>query len=310
MFERGLKIARAKEDRWNEFESLRALLQLELETVSVAKALARSAELLEVAAKMGDGSELAVARSLDALVRICRGDQAAECLLDEALAGLRGADVKGVLAYVLSLAAERDVENGRFDIAEQRAKEALRAAETVNRRSQAALARTLLARVALAQGNAPAARRHLDYLLQAAEQRPLSARAQAALSQLHGELGKQVVDEIPPFEGAAFALVRPLAEPRNHPHVAFDLVVTHEPMSFVKSHRRVIDFDGQRHARVSELARARRERVEQIPADALVAFGTRHRDGHARGHFVDEAVPVVLRGEQPAPRRSQNDAGA
>jgi hypothetical protein len=144
--------------------------------------------LLEVAAKMGDGSELAVARSLDVLARICQGDMAAEGLLDDALAKLRGADVKGVLAYVLSFAAERDVESGRLEIAEHRAKEALRAAETVSRWSQAALARAILARVSLARGDAAAAMGHVDDLLPDAEQRKLSARSRAALARLQGAL--------------------------------------------------------------------------------------------------------------------------
>jgi hypothetical protein len=184
MFERGLFLAREKEDRWSEFEGLRALVQLELEAASVEKALTRSSELLEVAVKMGDGSELAVARSLHALARASRGDEAAESLLDEALAGLRGADVKGILAYVLSCAAERDVENGRVDIAEQRAREALRAAETVSRRSQAAIARAILARVALARGDAAAAQAHIDDLPSEAG---LSARARAALARLRSD---------------------------------------------------------------------------------------------------------------------------
>jgi DNA-binding SARP family transcriptional activator len=184
LFERGLELARIKEDRWSEFECLRAVVQLELEARSPAKALARLPQLLDVASKMGEGSELVVARALDSLARFCRGDDGAEALLEEAIVGLRGADTKGVLAIVLGFAAERDIDEGRVEMAERRAEEALRAAEAVSRKSQAALARTILARVALALGDAVTARRQIEGFLSEPNQRLLSARARDAIVRL------------------------------------------------------------------------------------------------------------------------------
>jgi tetratricopeptide (TPR) repeat protein len=173
MFERGLELARAREDRWSEFETLRALTQLELDAGLQVAALARSADLLEVAARMGDGSELAVARALDCLGRFSRNDEGAEGLFDEALAALRGADVK---------------------VAEERATEALRAAEAVSRRSQSALARSILARVALARGDVAAARLRVENVLPETERQKLSARARATLLELAGALAEARAD--------------------------------------------------------------------------------------------------------------------
>ncbi len=194
MFERGLELARAREDRWSEFETLRALTQLELDAGLQAAALARSADLLEVAARMGDGSELAVARALDCLGRFSRNDEGAEGLFDDALAALRGADVKGVLAYVLALAAEHDLRNERIDVAEERATEALRAADAVSRRSQSALARSILARVALARGDVAGATLRVESVLPETEQQKLSARARTTLAELAGALAEARAD--------------------------------------------------------------------------------------------------------------------
>jgi hypothetical protein len=111
---------------------------------------------------MSEGSELAAAQALQALERFIRGETGADLSLEQELEGLRSVDAKGMAAYVLVVAAECDAESGRFDAAERRADEALALATAVNRRSQMALARAVLGRVASARGDHRTAKRHFD----------------------------------------------------------------------------------------------------------------------------------------------------
>jgi hypothetical protein len=121
------------------------------------------------------------------------GDDEGRGRLERAIDVLREVDAKGMFAVVSIFAAEVDLEKGRPEVARARADAALAAALAVERRSQAALARTILGRVALLSGDATAARREVlatlrDYV------RPLglSARARAAVSSLAASLGVDV----------------------------------------------------------------------------------------------------------------------
>src|SRR5262249_9500064 len=149
-----LDLVRAEGDRWSEYECLRALVQLEIERHVVPAESRYTTELVEVAAKMGDGSTVHVAGALASLLALRRGEPGACEAIEAAIVPLRDVDAKGMLAYTLTIAAEADIEAGRFDDAEKRADEALAAASAVGRRSQMTLARTLLSRVALGRGNA------------------------------------------------------------------------------------------------------------------------------------------------------------
>jgi hypothetical protein len=184
--ERALDLARSKEDRWAEYECLRSLVQLELEA---GRPTDRCADLLAVASKMGEGSELPTARALDALDALVRGKPQAEDAIESALESLRNLDAKGMSAYVLIFAAEHDVTAGQLDRAERRATEALRAAALVKRLSQAALARAVLGRVALLRGDPAGARRYLE-AVQPDLARPtaLSRRARRAVLALEAAL--------------------------------------------------------------------------------------------------------------------------
>lgn len=180
--ERALVLSRGVEDRWAEYECLRQLVQLDIE---VGNRTERCAELLSVASKMSEGSELPAARALQALEGFIRDEPGAEDSLERALEGLRSVDAKGMSAYVLVVAAEHDFESGRSEAAGRRAGEALALATAVNRRSQMALARAVLGRVASACRDHRAAKRHLDAI------RPdlddplmLSARARRAADDL------------------------------------------------------------------------------------------------------------------------------
>jgi hypothetical protein len=81
--ERALALSRATEDRWIEYECLRQLVQLDLE---MGRRTGRCAELVMVASKMGEGSELpVVGRSKPRAAPETGGAEA----LERALEGLR-----------------------------------------------------------------------------------------------------------------------------------------------------------------------------------------------------------------------------
>jgi len=184
-FEQVLGLARAEGERWAEYECLRALVELEIEAKVMPARKSHVAELVEVAAKMGEGSSVSVARALESLLSLRHGDPDAGGAVDRALAMLRDVDAKGMLAYTLTIAAEADIDEKRFDQAEKRAEEALACASAVGRRTQTALARVLLARAALGRGDAGLGRSHFDRALRDLDEAfAVSARARAAVLRL------------------------------------------------------------------------------------------------------------------------------
>jgi DNA-binding SARP family transcriptional activator/energy-coupling factor transporter ATP-binding protein EcfA2 len=142
-------LARRIDSHWEETECLRALTLLALEQGDVESARALGPLLLELAVKMGEGSERPIAEALVSLVRVLQGDGSAEEALDFALGRVRDADAKAMLATVLNFAAECDFVHGRFERACERATEALVAAQAVGRHNQVAIARATLARLAM-----------------------------------------------------------------------------------------------------------------------------------------------------------------
>jgi DNA-binding SARP family transcriptional activator len=182
MLEGALAFARSAEARWEEYECLRQLLQLELEAGRMQPALARCAALSEVASRMSDGSELTVARALTVMARLGAGEPDAGNAMEGALSSLRDIDARGMLSYALTFAAQRDLAAGRIADALRRATEAVSAADAVHRPSQASLARAVLSLAALADGDPPRARRALEQPLRdLALPARLSARARAAV---------------------------------------------------------------------------------------------------------------------------------
>jgi predicted ATPase/DNA-binding SARP family transcriptional activator len=190
-FERTLVMARREQDHYAEFECLARITLLHLEQGNHAKALSRSVELADVAAKMGEGSERPVAEALEAYARCAVGEANGELRLERALTTLREVDVKGMLASVLIFAAALDLGGGRPERAERRAEEALGAAEALKRPSAVAVARAMLARVALARGERGRARAHLR-AVQAEARKPfgVSAWARAEVSRVAERLAR------------------------------------------------------------------------------------------------------------------------
>jgi DNA-binding SARP family transcriptional activator len=162
---RTLVLAREEGLRWEEQECLRQLTMLELERARPQAAVGRSAELCLVAAKMTDDSDTIVAEGLAALAGLEAAGPAGDlAAFDRQLVRLREADVKVVLSFAQNLAAGWELRFGDTGRAGTRAAEALAAARAIDRKSQVVAAVAVLARVALRQGGADAARRQLAEL--------------------------------------------------------------------------------------------------------------------------------------------------
>jgi ATP/maltotriose-dependent transcriptional regulator MalT len=191
LLEEAVGLARAIEERFGECECLIRLVQLYLDRSEPAQALAWCRELMPVAAKMSEGSEGAVADALEALARVACCVPGADDHLERALGRLRDFDAKGMLAYVLSSAAEIDHASGRLDRAERRAEEALAAARVVDRHTLVMKARAVLAEVACSRGahdaaRALAARLTADLTDQALVQARTRARAERIAARILG----------------------------------------------------------------------------------------------------------------------------
>jgi hypothetical protein len=153
----------------------------EVERGAYSGALDVTAELIKLSSKMGEVSENPFGLALQALAQRGLGQTGAGEALEQAVQRLRQLDSRAMLAYALIGAAEFDFRDGLFAIARIRATEALDAATQVDRPSEMALARALLARVALADGDENAARAVAPLVDELAPSHRISARARAAL---------------------------------------------------------------------------------------------------------------------------------
>jgi DNA-binding SARP family transcriptional activator len=198
LLERALDQARRAGGRYPEWDCQTRLVMIELERGRPAAALERCRGLAEMVGQMGEGSEPYFTVALEALARARVEGEGARAALAAALARLREIDSKWMLAYVLTLSAADDLALGRSDAAEGKAVEALTAAEAVGRRSEAALARAILMRVACLRGDRDAGRAHLAALRADLEARGvLSARARQAVSAAAAALGESIPTPAP-----------------------------------------------------------------------------------------------------------------
>jgi len=179
-----------EETHWERCQAMAQRVMLELEHGNPAAARQLCAPLREIAAKMTGGSEPSVAAALDALAARALGERAADAALATAIDELRTLDANAALAYVLNTAAAQDLAAGNSADAERRASAALAAAGVLDRRSEAALARATLGRLALARGDRATAEAELE-ATRADRATPLrlSARATKAVDDLSGALG-------------------------------------------------------------------------------------------------------------------------
>jgi len=180
-----------EEAHWERCQAMTHRVMLELEGGDADEARRRCGPLVEVAGKMTDGSEAAIAAALRALADRPGAGPEAAAAFEAAVAALVAADTKAMLAYVLNAAAAQDLAGGDVAAAEAHAGAALAAAAAVGRRSETAVARALLGRAALARGDAPRAKAQLDALREDREgPLGLSRRAAAAIDELANAVGR------------------------------------------------------------------------------------------------------------------------
>src|SRR4029077_13309558 len=98
-----------EEAHWEHCLAMAQRVMLELEGGAPEAAEALCLPLVEVAARMTEGSERAMAAALAALAGRARALPAATPALERAIAELRDVDAKARLAYVLNSAAAQDL---------------------------------------------------------------------------------------------------------------------------------------------------------------------------------------------------------
>jgi hypothetical protein len=176
--ERALQLAQQRQDGWLECRCTEFLAMLEHERANTARVLDHAARLVAIGNEMGE-AEVPFARVLRALA--ASGAAAERDELFDALRALRDASDKALLAYAMNEAARHLIERGDTAGAGPLAQEALAAADTVQRPTEALIAHALLLRVAAAQGERRAAEAAFDRL-RAGEAGAASARARAAIA--------------------------------------------------------------------------------------------------------------------------------
>jgi hypothetical protein len=189
--------ARRIASHWEEMECLRALTLLALEQGDVDSAHTLCPLLIELAVKMGEGSERPIAEALVTLVRVLGGDEAAQDAFDFAIGRLRDADAKAILSTVLNFAAQEDLARGCRERAHDRAAQALLAAQSVGRQNQVAIARATLGRLSIRANEYDRAHAHLDPLRTELEiPFALSAHARIAVERALQELAGPLADAL------------------------------------------------------------------------------------------------------------------
>jgi tetratricopeptide (TPR) repeat protein len=191
--ERAVALSRSEADHWAECDCLARLALIAFEEGRPGEALARCLEAKTVAARMGEASEGPFAAGLESVARLALGERDVSEALCRALERLRELDSRWMLATVLVLAAEVEAAAGRSEDSRRHASEALAAAASVGRRSEAALASTLLARLDLQLGDREAAVGHLEPCLSdLAAPWALAARARSSLAETARGLGLSI----------------------------------------------------------------------------------------------------------------------
>jgi DNA-binding SARP family transcriptional activator/tetratricopeptide (TPR) repeat protein len=160
LFQEARTLCKSAGERVDEFQANEYLVMIDLERGRLDSALSRCSALLEIGEKLREGSEAPFARALQGLCQYAMDDEGAA--LEAALEDLRIADAKHRLAYVLTRAALLDVERGRTDLALERAGEALRCAEALERATDMLLAHVALAQAHRAAGDADSSAPHVE----------------------------------------------------------------------------------------------------------------------------------------------------
>jgi tetratricopeptide (TPR) repeat protein len=139
---RALEMAAREQDHWREWCAAARLVTLALETRNLDAAKRWCERLQPVAAKMTGGSEGVRTELLASIARFALDGKPRD--LRARLQDVREIDSKSDLAWALTFIAELELERGETETARRDAEEALAAADTVGRPSEAALARVIL----------------------------------------------------------------------------------------------------------------------------------------------------------------------
>ncbi|HXN33056.1 MAG TPA: hypothetical protein VN894_14395, partial [Polyangiaceae bacterium] len=159
---RGLVLARARVDVWRECMALIGLAKVAIESAAWDAAHGHVVELRAVAQKLsGEGTEGAIAAALEALALRGSGHPEGPAKVVRAIEALVAADAQAILAYVLTAAAEMEIQGGAPAMANQLAARALAAAEPLGKPSALILAHVVLSRCALGRGDAATGGKHL-----------------------------------------------------------------------------------------------------------------------------------------------------
>ena len=139
------------------------LAKIAIESAAWGAAHGYAADLRAVAQKLsGEGSEGTIADALDALAFRGSGHAEGPGRVAIAIEALSAADARAMLAYVLTVAAEMELECGALDVASRLAARALAAAEPLGKPSALVLAHVVISRSAEARGDASVAGEHLS----------------------------------------------------------------------------------------------------------------------------------------------------
>jgi len=171
LFVHARAMARRDGDRSSEFLALEHHVCLEIQRRHYEVAEGLCGELMDLAKRLREGSEVPFASSLHCICRVARGDTLAAADLEQWLEALRVADAKHRLAFTLLAAFELDFDRNDLARAQVRAEEALRMAELLDRSSEIVMAHVALARIAAARDDGAECERQL------ADVRPLLSSA-------------------------------------------------------------------------------------------------------------------------------------
>ena len=152
-------LAKAQGDRLSEYLANEYLAMVEVDRGDYSAALARCQPLVDIGARLREGSEYPFAIALQALCEY--GLNVETDTLHENLQALREADAKARLTYLLNRAAALDVRYHRFDKAQAHSVEAMQLAQLMERPTETLLAHLNLAAIER-EGNAPGESEHLE----------------------------------------------------------------------------------------------------------------------------------------------------
>ncbi|MBE9029014.1 AAA family ATPase [filamentous cyanobacterium LEGE 11480] len=184
-----LAVTQAEQDHWIEILYLRYLIMVEIEADTPVDALSDCETMITLADQMqSDGSEVAIARGLKALVRYCLAETDAELDLVQALDVLEQLDSQRSLAYLLLWAGKADFDGGRYELAVTRSTMALDIAKRLDQPSEIAHSWALWVQGLWAMGERRLAATQYGILQEIVDRDFINLPARQALEQLSQQI--------------------------------------------------------------------------------------------------------------------------